>query len=153
MKYERVEIYTEYYNYTLADHMESRRELEEGELWLVLGWLLRLAIELRSRQMSCSLKLDSIFLTPGGRPCVYHYHLHSCGASVSYCELPMGQSIGKILMQLALGVRLKDGTEEELMREKVLFGRLAVKYKLLSNFVRQLITGTARQLITGTDLE
>lgn len=64
--------------------MNTRRELEEGELWLLLSWLLALANDLKSRLIGASLKLDTIFLTPGGRPCVYHYHLHSCRESITY---------------------------------------------------------------------
>jgi hypothetical protein len=53
----------------------------------------------------------------------------------------MPQSIAKILLQLALGLQLRDGTEEELLQERGLFAKLAVKYKLLSNFVRELVGG------------
>jgi hypothetical protein len=122
--------------------MGSKRELEEAELWLILDWLLGLVVELKGRQIAATLRLDTIFLTPAGAPCIYHYHLRSCKESINYGELTMGQSVGKILMQLALGVQLKEGTEEELLQEKQLFGRLTAKYKLLSNFIRQLITGT-----------
>jgi hypothetical protein len=107
IKYEKIEVYTEYYNYTLADLMGSKRELEEAELWLILDWLLGLVAELKLRQIGATLRLDTIFLTPAGAPCIYHYHLHSCKESINYSELTMGQSIGKILMQLALGVQLK----------------------------------------------
>lgn len=107
IKYEKIEIYTEYYNYTLADLMGSKRELEEAELWLILDWLLELVVELKIRQIGATLGLETIFLTPAGVPCIYHYHLHSCKESINYSELTMGQSIGKILMQLALGIQLK----------------------------------------------
>lgn len=87
--------------------MATKREMDEGELWLVLTWLLGLAFELKERRVSANLSLDTIFLTPAGTPCIYHYHLYSCRESISYSELTLGQSIGKILLQLALGVQLK----------------------------------------------
>lgn len=40
MQYEITSLYQEYYNYTLMDLMVSKKELEEGELWLLFDEML-----------------------------------------------------------------------------------------------------------------
>lgn len=112
VSYERTEIYTEYYNFTLEDLMNAKKEVEECELWFLFESLLKLAIALKEQGMNICLELDNVFLTPAGIPCVYHYHLRSIKESIECSELTMGQSIAKIMLQLALGVRIEARSEE-----------------------------------------
>jgi hypothetical protein len=78
IQYEVAHILTEYYNYTLKDLSENKKELvEEAELWCVLEGLLRLTTTLRKNKLGAKLDMDNVFLTLKGTPCVYIYHLVS----------------------------------------------------------------------------
>jgi hypothetical protein len=101
-----MDIYTEYYNFTLNDLFNSRKDVEEAELWLVLNSLLQLTIAIRQHQISIALELDKVFLTPAGVPCVYHCHLRSCRDSIDYSEFTMGQNVARIVLQLALNLKI-----------------------------------------------
>lgn len=78
IEYEVAHIFTEYYNYTLKDLSENKKEsVEEPELWCVLEGLLHLTTVLRKNKMGINLEMDNVFLTLKGTPCVYAYHLLS----------------------------------------------------------------------------
>lgn len=112
VSYEKTDIYTEYYNFTLEDLLNAKKEVEEAELWFLFESLLRLAVALKEQGMNIALELDNVFLTPAGIPCVYHYHLRSIKESIECSEFTMGQSIAKIMLQLALSLTIEVRTEE-----------------------------------------
>lgn len=112
VSYEKTDLYTEYYNFTLEDLLNAKKEVEEAELWFLFESLLRLAIALKEQGMSIALELDNVFLTPAGIPCVYHYHLRSNKDSIECSEFTMGQNIAKIMLQLALGAAMEARNEE-----------------------------------------
>ena len=72
IEYERVELYIDYYNYTFEAIVESEKALELGELWYALNTLADLgAMIFRQRLNCCPFRLDNIFVSLKGAPCVY----------------------------------------------------------------------------------
>lgn len=94
------QVYSEYYNFTLMDLLRTKKELEEAELWFILHALLTLATTLRANKLAMNLKLDHIFITLKGLPCVYFHHFLSLEESIVYSQYSMGQQASIVLLQL-----------------------------------------------------
>ena len=94
---------TEYYNYTLQNLIINKKQLDEAELWFILESLLHLTTVLRKNKIGINLALDNVFVTLKGVLCVYIQHLISFAESIQCNEYGMGQLIGIVLLQLAIG--------------------------------------------------
>lgn len=76
--YQVVETYCEYFNFTLADMIRFRKDMDKEEIWLCFFWMVRLVGVMGGNGWvfeGGSLKLNRVFLTLKGTPTVSIHHL------------------------------------------------------------------------------
>ena len=115
--------------------------MDEGELWCVMEALLELVSALKQHELGVNLKLDEVFITLKGLPCIYPYHLMSYEESLNCSEQGMGELVARIVLQLANGTTLPAHTTRQDEGKDLLapLARLCSRHRLLGKMVKQLL--------------
>lgn len=75
ISYEKMEVYSEYLNFTLEGLIRNKKSVEDGEIWYLMRTVLGLIGQLEREGMKMMFSLNNIFLTLKGIPSVYLYHI------------------------------------------------------------------------------
>lgn len=106
IEYDRVELYIDYYNYTLEALVDSEKVLEIGELWYALDTLADLGGMLFKQGINCCpFRLESVFVSLKGTPCVY---LMEGWALEEATEPEAVRALGLLILSLASVRKLAD---------------------------------------------
>jgi hypothetical protein len=89
--------------------------------------------------LAISLKVNNIFITLKGIPCVYFHHFLPLEESIIYSQYSMGQQISIILMQLCTGEQMEEVEEDESKSLLLVVAKVCARYKMLGRVIKELL--------------
>lgn len=102
--YQTIDTYCQYFNFTLADMIKNKKQMDREELWHCFYWFIRFIILLKEKDwiLQEGLKLNRIFLTLKGTPTVSIHHLikSDCNDQVMMIQRNMLEEVGLCMLQL-----------------------------------------------------